>query len=110
MDALVRGKAVTSRAGCPVELTALWASACLTLARLAKASGQAALADRADTACHRARTAFQARFWCVATSYPYDVISEDEALTGARLKLVEASRIGLAQCLRLMGMSAPERM
>lgn len=38
------------------------------------------------------------------------VISEDEALTRARLKLVDAARVGLAQCLRLMGMSAPERM
>lgn len=38
------------------------------------------------------------------------VISEDEVLTKARLKLVDAARIGLVQCLRLMGMSAPERM
>jgi arginyl-tRNA synthetase len=38
------------------------------------------------------------------------VISEDEALTGARIKLVEAARIVLAKTLRLMGMAAPERM
>ena len=38
------------------------------------------------------------------------VISDDEALTKARLKLVEASRIGLARCLSLMGMAAPEQM
>lgn len=38
------------------------------------------------------------------------VISDDEALTGARLKLVEAARIVLARTLRLMGMSAPEQM
>lgn len=82
MDACVRGKAVTSRAGCPVELTALWASACSTLARLTKANGQTALADRADTAGHRARTAFQARFWCETTSYPYDVLSAVDAGEG----------------------------
>lgn len=82
MDARVRGKAVTSRAGCPVELTALWAAACHTLGRLASAAGQTALADRADTACHRARAAFQARFWCSTTSYPYDVISEAETGEG----------------------------
>ena len=34
----------------------------------------------------------------------------DEAITLARLKLVEASRIVLARCLSLMGMAAPERM
>ena len=38
------------------------------------------------------------------------VISDDEALTKARLKLVEASRIGLSRCLSLMGMAAPETM
>ncbi len=34
----------------------------------------------------------------------------DEALTKARLKLVDASRIVLARCLDLMGMAAPEEM
>ena len=34
----------------------------------------------------------------------------DEAITLARLKLVEACRIVLARCLSLMSMSAPERM
>lgn len=38
------------------------------------------------------------------------VISQDEALTWARLKLVEAARIVLARTLHLMGMTAPERM
>jgi arginyl-tRNA synthetase len=38
------------------------------------------------------------------------VVSEDEALTKARLKLVRASQTVLAKVLRLMGMSAPEMM
>ncbi len=38
------------------------------------------------------------------------VVSNDEALTRARLKLVEAARIVLARTLQLMGMSAPESM
>lgn len=38
------------------------------------------------------------------------VVSEDGALTKARLKLVEASQTVLAKVLRLMGMSAPEKM
>jgi arginyl-tRNA synthetase len=38
------------------------------------------------------------------------VVSENEALTKARLKLVEASQTVLAKVLRLMGMSAPEKM
>ena len=38
------------------------------------------------------------------------VVSEDESLTRARLKLVKASQIVLARVLRLMGMAAPEKM
>jgi arginyl-tRNA synthetase len=38
------------------------------------------------------------------------VVSEDTALTAARLKLVKAAQITLANTLRLMGMTAPERM
>ncbi|MEP7122771.1 MAG: glycogen debranching enzyme N-terminal domain-containing protein, partial [Byssovorax sp.] len=47
MDARLRGVAVTPRLGCPIELSALWARGCDTLARLARAAGDAALADRA---------------------------------------------------------------
>jgi arginyl-tRNA synthetase len=38
------------------------------------------------------------------------VVSKDEALTKARLKLVQATQIALAKVLRLMGMTAPEKM
>ena len=38
------------------------------------------------------------------------VVSEDEALTSARLKLVDAARVVLARTLGLMDMTAPERM
>jgi len=38
------------------------------------------------------------------------VVSSDEALTLARLKLVEATRLVLTKLLKLMGITAPERM
>jgi len=38
------------------------------------------------------------------------VVSKDEALTKARLRLVKATQIALAKVLRLMGMAAPEKM
>jgi arginyl-tRNA synthetase len=38
------------------------------------------------------------------------VISRNEALTKARLKLVEAAKTVLAKTLHLMGMTAPEKM
>jgi len=38
------------------------------------------------------------------------VVSDDEALTKARIKLVKATQIALAKVLHLMGMTAPEKM
>jgi arginyl-tRNA synthetase len=38
------------------------------------------------------------------------VVSPDEALTKARLKLAEAAKAVLSRTLHLMGMTAPERM
>ncbi len=38
------------------------------------------------------------------------VVSDDEALTKARLKLVKAAKLVLGRTLHLMGMTAPERM
>ena len=38
------------------------------------------------------------------------VVSDDSALTMARLKLVEAAKVSLARTLHLMGMKAPEKM
>jgi len=38
------------------------------------------------------------------------VISDDDIMTRARLKLVEASRVVLAKSLHLMGITAPEKM
>ena len=38
------------------------------------------------------------------------VVSKDETLTKARLKLVKATQIALAKVLYLMGMNAPEKM
>ena len=38
------------------------------------------------------------------------IVSDDAALTAARLTLVEAAKITLARTLALMGMSAPEHM
>lgn len=83
MHARVRGRPVTPRVGCPVELSALWASGAETLARLARAAGDEPLAERAQAAAQRARAAFHARFWCEETSFPYDVISEAAEGEGA---------------------------
>ncbi len=83
MDARVDGRAVTPRLGCPIELSALWARGCDTLARLARAAGDVALAGRAGRQRDRTRAAFRRRFWCAATSFPYDVVSALEEADGA---------------------------
>ena len=82
-DARPRTPAVPPRAGCPVELTALWARGTDTLSRLARAAGDHGLAERAQAAARAARAAFHARFWCEETGYCYDVISEEASGDGA---------------------------
>jgi arginyl-tRNA synthetase len=57
--------------------------------------------------------AFYAQELATVFHHFYDncrVVSDDAALTGARLKLVAASKQVLARCLTLMGMNAPEKM
>jgi predicted glycogen debranching enzyme len=76
MDAKVGERAVTPRAGLPVELQALWTRACDTLAILASAVGNTKLAIHAKDAHARAFFSFRRRFWCESTGYPYDVIPE----------------------------------
>lgn len=76
MDARVHNRPVTSRAGVAVEIQALWSVACDHLASLAKRAGDQHVAQQAAEARDRARDAFRRRFWCEATDYPYDVISE----------------------------------
>jgi predicted glycogen debranching enzyme len=78
MDAKVGDWVVTPRAGLPVELQALWARACDTLAGFASAFGRPDVAARAAEAHSRAVSAFRRRFWCETTSYPFDVISEQD--------------------------------
>lgn len=76
MHARVNGRPVTSRGGVPVEVQALWTQACDTMAALAPEVGDKELAEAASAARDRARQAFRQRFWCEATQYPYDVVSE----------------------------------
>ena len=46
----------------------------------------------------------------VACIFPKKVLGEEDGVMRARLLLVEATRIVVANCLRLLGISAPERM
>ena len=76
MDAQAQGRAITPRAGLPIELQALWTRACDTLATLAGALGNNKLAIHVKDAHARALFSFRRRFWCESTGYPYDVIPE----------------------------------
>ncbi|MFW5741362.1 MAG: amylo-alpha-1,6-glucosidase, partial [Myxococcota bacterium] len=79
MDARVDSIPVTSRAGLPIELQALWSKGCDDLARLARRLGDEELASEATAARDAARASFARRFWCEQTGYPYDVVSEAAA-------------------------------
>jgi predicted glycogen debranching enzyme len=76
MDAHVGAEPVTPRRGIAIELQAMWSRGAETLASLAREYGNVRLAELAEQAMLRARTAFRTRFWCHETDYPYDVVSE----------------------------------
>jgi predicted glycogen debranching enzyme len=76
MDAKTGERAVTRRAGLPIELQALWTRACDTLATVAAALGNTKLAIHAKDAHARSLFSFRRRFWCENTGYPYDVVPE----------------------------------
>lgn len=104
-----RGK-VMPEAG-RVELELLKEEVELALARkLADFPGEVAAAAQ-DLAPHRlARYVHEVAGLLHSFYNSYRVITEDEALSAARLVLVNATRIVLRNALGLLGLSAPERM
>jgi predicted glycogen debranching enzyme len=74
LDAQTGATFATPRRGHAVELQALFSKGCETLAALARGYGDADVAEAAETAARRTRSAFAGRFWCEATRYPYDCI------------------------------------
>jgi predicted glycogen debranching enzyme len=84
MDAKVDGWVVTPRRGKAVELNALWYNALRLLHGWLEASGDAAAAARYASLAERARTSFNARFWCEARGHLYDIVDgeagDDDAL------------------------------
>lgn len=83
MNGQVGNWVVTPRRGLAVELQALWSRGCETLAQLARHYGHTRVAEKAQGACERARTAFRRRFWCTDSDYPFDCISEVADVEGA---------------------------
>lgn len=75
MDSRADGVAVTPRGELAVELQGLWARACTTLARLSAHYGEVEVAARATRARGDLQEAFNRRFWCTETRYPYDCLS-----------------------------------
>ncbi len=83
MDAHVKNWIVTPRRGVAVEHQALWTKACETIAQLAEAYGDVRLRERARELRDLARAAFQRRFWCAQTEYPFDCVSEERDIEGS---------------------------
>jgi predicted glycogen debranching enzyme len=74
MDAKCDGWVVTPRRGKAVEINALWYNALCNLQRwLSDERGEVAARDIAQLA-ERVERSFNARFWCAAKQYLYDVV------------------------------------
>lgn len=74
MDAKFDSWVVTPRRGKPVEVQALWASALVTGAHLARRYGDAAFAERCVRDRQKLIASFRARYWNARDGYLYDVV------------------------------------
>lgn len=78
LDARTGTALAAPRRGFTVELQALFTRGTHTLAALAECHGNPDLAARVRRARERVRKAFQERFWCEATRYPYDRLTGND--------------------------------
>jgi predicted glycogen debranching enzyme len=74
MDAKVDGWVVTPRRGKAVEINALWYNALRTCERWLADGGDGAGAATMARHAERAQVSFDARFWCAARGWLYDVV------------------------------------
>lgn len=78
MDACEEDQEFTPRRGVAVELQALWYSAALSFAEMCELLGKSERAEQAREFADRAAAAFQTRFWCSLTDFPFDCVSGDQ--------------------------------
>ncbi len=74
MDAKVDGWVVTPRRGKAVEINALWYNALRNLERWLRDAGDGTAAATIAGHAERAQSSFNARFWCAARGWLYDVV------------------------------------
>jgi len=78
MDAIVDGKPVTPRYGCPVEINALWYNAIMFFLELAKINRKNDLIDEWDELPERVKNSFIKNFWSQEKGYLADVVFEEK--------------------------------
>jgi predicted glycogen debranching enzyme len=93
MDARVGGRAVTPRAGKPVEIQGLWYNALCVLADLAEHAGEDDQAARARSMAARARASFEPLFWNEPAGCLYDAV--DGASKDASIRPNQAIALSL---------------
>jgi len=77
MDAMVDGKAVTPRIGCPVEVNALWYNAILFSLELAEKAGDTAFVKKWKPLPEKIKASFLQEFWDDSKGYLADCVNEN---------------------------------
>ena len=90
MDSVVDGEPVTSRAGYPVEIEALWYNAVRYTLSLARRFGDEGFADAWESLPERTRASFQQAFWLAGEGYLADYVDRDGANPFIRPNMVIA--------------------
>ncbi len=78
MDAEIKGKPVTPRAGKAVEIQALWYNTLRTAQLLAESFNEKSEAERYAQMAEKTRMSFAEKFWNLEEGCLYDVVSQNE--------------------------------
>ena len=86
MDAKIGGRAITPRAGKPVEVQALWIDALDTTADLARQLGDDVGVRECLELSRAARASFARRFWFAEGGFLYDVVDDPDGHDDSTLR------------------------
>ena len=93
MDAIVNGKPVTPRTGCPVEINALWYNAIMFSLELASAAKDRAFINEWGILPERIKDSFNKAFWDKGLAYLADSVNGEQTKWDVRPNMIFAASL-----------------
>lgn len=108
MDAVVDGKPVTPRIGCPVEINALWYNAIMFSLELAENAGEKSFVKTWNPIAGKLRESFLDTFWDEKKGYLADYVNGDHKDWSVRPNMIIATSLPYRLIDRATAMSVLE--